>query len=473
MYGQMLGGRYQIIKHIGQGGFGVTFLAVDMQRVRNPQCIVKQLKPRASDPYTLREAKRLFDQEAQTLEELGNHDQIPRWLAHFEENKEFYLVQEYIEGHDLNQEVLPGKQLSEAVVIKLLQDILEVLAFVHQQGVIHRDIKPSNIRRRKSDGKIILIDFGAVKEITTQVVNSQGQTTHTIPIGTPGYMPSEQAKGHPKLSSDVYAVGILCIQALTGIDPDPRYGGGLPMHPHTGEIIWRDRTQISPKLANILDKMVLYDYRQRYQSAVEALEAVRERSPKSPPGKVFIGVGVAALASLILLFYLLKRNPTPNFSLYENPNYGIKIKYAEDWTKQKQGDFFGEVVKFFPSNKNQSNSCQLDMVIQVDDLPQGLLSLEEYKNLALKKIKNNNPNTQITDESNTATTLANFSAYKLIYTRLNGQCNLKVMEIGTVRNSKAYYITYTADATQFYQFLPVAEEMIKSFEINAPTPGKF
>ncbi len=214
-----------------------------MQRPGNPQCVVKQLKPLASDPYTLREAKRLFDQEAKTLEELGKHDQIPRLLAHFEENQKFYLVQEYIEGHDLNQEVIPGKQLSEAVVIKLLQNILEVLAFVHQQKVIHRDLKPSNIRRRQSDNKVVLIDFGAVKEITTQVVNPQGQTTFTIPIGTRGYTPSEQTNGKPKLSSDVYTCGIICIQALTGINPNPDVEG-FPTHPHTGEIIKTNYWQI-------------------------------------------------------------------------------------------------------------------------------------------------------------------------------------------------------------------------------------
>lgn len=144
-------------------------------------------------PYTLNAGKILFDREAEALEKLGHHDQIPRLLAHFEDNQKFYLVQEFIEGHDFTQELRPNKQLSEAFVIQFLSDILEVLAFVHQQQVIHRDIKPSNIRRRESDGKLVLIDFGAVKQVSTQVVNSQGQTKVTIAIGSPGYMPSEQS----------------------------------------------------------------------------------------------------------------------------------------------------------------------------------------------------------------------------------------------------------------------------------------
>ncbi|AFY31661.1 protein kinase [Calothrix sp. PCC 7507] len=147
--GQKLSGRYQILKQIGGGGFSFTFLAEDMQRPGNPQCVVKQFKPMSTSEYALRESKRLFYKEAEILEKLGNHDRIPRLLAHFEEEQEFYLVQEYIEGHDLSKEIFSGKKLSEPYVFKLLQDIIEILIFVHQQGVIHRDIKPHNIMRKR------------------------------------------------------------------------------------------------------------------------------------------------------------------------------------------------------------------------------------------------------------------------------------------------------------------------------------
>ncbi|MBL1203724.1 MAG: serine/threonine protein kinase, partial [Nostoc sp. GBBB01] len=273
MMGQKLDGRYQILQQIGKGGFGVTFLAEDMQRPRNPKCVVKQFKPMSTDPYSLREAKRLFEKEAEILETLGNHNKIPRLLAHFEEDQEFYLVQEYIEGHDLSKELLPGKKLSEPYVFKLLQDILEILLFVHQQGVIHRDIKPSNIIRQQ-DGKIVLIDFGSVKQISTQIANSQGQKPATVVVGTVGYMPSEQSIGQPKFTSDIYAVGIIGIQALTGIIPDQ-----LPKDTNTSEIIWRNQAQVSPELADILDKMVRYHFRDRFQSAEEALQAFRALTP--------------------------------------------------------------------------------------------------------------------------------------------------------------------------------------------------
>lgn len=268
--GQKLGGRYQILSQLGQGGFGATFVAEDQHLPGKQQCVVKQLKPQATDRLTLQTARRLFDTEAQTLYRLGTHEQIPRLLAYFEENQEFYLVQEYIEGHDLAQELTPGKQFSEDEVISLLREILKILEFVHQQNVIHRDINPQNIIRRKKDGKLVLIDFGAVKQVSTQVVRGE-QTSVTVAIGTPGYRPSEQANGKPKLCSDIYAVGTVGIQALTGCLPEQ-----LPTDPQTSEISWHEQVTVSPELAKVMDKMVCYDFRQRYSSATEALQALKD-----------------------------------------------------------------------------------------------------------------------------------------------------------------------------------------------------
>lgn len=268
MLRQIVGGRYQIISHLGGGGFGTTFVAEDRHLPGNPRCVVKQLKPKAVDSSTaLEAARRLFDREADVLYKLGSHPQIPRLFAHFEEDKEFYLVQELIEGHELRQELLAGKPLSEAQVVSILQEILEVLVFVHQQDVIHRDIKPSNLIRCRQDQKIVLIDFGAVKQLGSSVINSQGQTSFTIAIGSPGYMPSEQMAGKPRFSSDIYAVGMIGIQALTGLHPKD-----LPEDPNTCEIIWQDRAEVSPEIAKVIDTMVRYDFRERYQSAAEVLE---------------------------------------------------------------------------------------------------------------------------------------------------------------------------------------------------------
>ena len=266
-----LAGRYQVVKPLGSGGFGQTFLAHDTHLPGNPLCVVKKFKPKVSDPVTLATAKRLFAREAQTLYRLGNHDQIPRLLAHFEQAEEFYLVQEYIEGLPLDQELARCKRLNEATAIALLRDLLQVLAFVHQQNVIHRDIKPANLIRRSRDGKIVLIDFGAVKEVSSHVRNTDKPTSLTVAIGSPGYMPSEQQSFKPHFSSDIYAVGMVCLQALTGLSPRE-----LPQD-NRGEFCCAalgERMTISTSLAVIIDKMVRYDYRQRYETATVALEAI-------------------------------------------------------------------------------------------------------------------------------------------------------------------------------------------------------
>ncbi|WP_041237853.1 serine/threonine-protein kinase [Gloeothece citriformis] len=269
--GKILSQRYYIVRQLGQGGFGKTFLAEDHHVPDHPKCVVKQLKPQGNEPEILVAARRLFATEAKTLYQLGHHPQIPSLLAYFEENQEFYLVQEYIEGHILAKEInATHYQRTEKQVIQLLQEILEILAFIQQKNVIHRDVNPYNIIRRKRDGKLVLIDFGAVKQLTTQVVR-QGKTVATIAVGTPGYFPSEQSQGYPKFSSDIYAVGIIGLQALTGYSYEQ-----FPTHGDSGEISWHHLASVSPKFRSVLDKMVRYDYRERYPSAQEALQAIQE-----------------------------------------------------------------------------------------------------------------------------------------------------------------------------------------------------
>ncbi len=269
--GQTIGGHYKIIESLGKGGFGETYLAQDIHLPDKPYRVVKKLKPQFTNPSDLENAQRLFNTEAQTLYNLGTHNQIPQLFAHFEENGEFYLVQEYIEGHDLTKEIKPGKPLNEPQVIEILPEILTVLEFVHQKKVIHRDIKPANLIRRRADNKIILIDFGAVKQITSKI-------NYTIPIGTIGYIPSEQLRGQPQHCSDIYAVGIVAIEALTGIQPNQ-----LPTNPDTLEINWRNFVSVSPELGDILDKMIRHHFPYRYQSAAEVLQSLNSFTLATTP----------------------------------------------------------------------------------------------------------------------------------------------------------------------------------------------
>jgi serine/threonine protein kinase len=272
-----LAGRYEIIKLLGGGGFAVTYLARDNYQPSKPLCVVKQLRPNQTQSRVIE----FFEKEAAILERLGKHPQIPQLLAHFNQDDNLYIVQEFIEGQDLSREIVPGKRLSESYVTKLLQDALEILSFVHSHGVIHRDIKPQNLMRRQ-DGKIILIDFGAVKELGTLMINSQGEVNSSVVIGTPGYMSYEQYRGKPCFGSDIYALGVMAIQALTGVLP-----AELEEDPQTGEIIWQNQVQVSNHLSEVLTKMVRHHFSMRYLNATEALQALISVTAPLPPTVLF------------------------------------------------------------------------------------------------------------------------------------------------------------------------------------------
>ena len=234
--------------------------------------MVKQLKLQIKNADRWQVAKRLFDTEASVLYRLGNHDQIPRLLAHFEDNQEFFLVQEFIEGEPLDKLLLPHEPWAETQVMRRLHQLLHVLAFVHDQRVIHRDIKPSNLIRRRSDDKLVLIDFGAVKQVSVSLEDPTVEQALTIAIGTQGYMPSEQVSGSPRFNSDLYAVGMVGIQALTGIRPNQ-----FQRDPQTCELIWHDRLpskSVDPAFVEILDRLVRYHFKERYAKVQEPLEAI-------------------------------------------------------------------------------------------------------------------------------------------------------------------------------------------------------
>ncbi|MBW4620129.1 MAG: tetratricopeptide repeat protein [Cyanosarcina radialis HA8281-LM2] len=272
LLGQTLGGRYKIISHLGGGGYGQTYLAEDIHLPKHPRCVVKQLRPQATNKLNLQIASRLFNTEAEVLYKLGSHPQIPRLFAHFEDREEFYLVQEFIEGIDLKHELVIGQHMREQRVVNLMKEILQILEFVHAQSVIHRDINPRNLIRRKTDKKLVLIDFGSVKKITTKVIGGD-KAVNTVAIGTAGYMPLEQINGNPHFCSDIYAVGIVAVQALTGLDPSRNQ---LPINPQNAEVEWQDLAVVGPELAKIINRAIKANHTDRYQTAGEVLKDIHK-----------------------------------------------------------------------------------------------------------------------------------------------------------------------------------------------------
>jgi serine/threonine-protein kinase len=265
--------RYLPIKLLATGGFGAAFLAIDRDTPRMRQCVVKQFQPSGNlTEEALEKSRILFTQEAGVLEEIGNeHQQIPKLFAFFtitvpnlkinKSEQFFYLVQEYISGQTLEEELAKQGNFSELKILKILREILPVLQFIHDKGIIHRDIKPSNIIRHY-DGRLFLLDFGAVKLIANTSSSSTG-------IYSLGFAPPEQMQGNQVFpSTDLYALAVTLITLLTGKEANKLFDA------YTNQWQWRSQISVNPRLAAILDKMLLSAANQRFQSAQEVLEAL-------------------------------------------------------------------------------------------------------------------------------------------------------------------------------------------------------
>jgi len=264
--------RYQAIQLIGQGGFGRTFKAIDYSKPSRPYCVIKQFFPSAQGTDTIEKASELFEKEAIQLEKLGKHPQIPELFAYLnhDDNRQ-YLVQEYIEGQNLEQELKSQGVFNEAKIKALLTDILPVLDFIHSQGVVHRDIKPENIIRRNSDKKAVLVDFGASKVVTPL----NRSVTGTV-IGSAEYVAPEQANGKANNPSDLYSLGVTCIYLLTQVSPFDLFDTS------EHEWIWRQflvNNNVRDDLGRVLDKMIEFGTRKRYQSARDILQDLTGQSP--------------------------------------------------------------------------------------------------------------------------------------------------------------------------------------------------
>ncbi|MEH2264484.1 protein kinase domain-containing protein [Nostoc sp.] len=280
---QLLNDRYQVIRTLGAGGFGETYLAEDTYMPSKRRCVVKQLRPIHNNPQIYQLVQERFQREAAILEQLGGaSDQIPALYAYFSSGGQFYLVQEWIEGDTLTGKIQKQGLFTESAVQELFMNLLPVLDYVHSKHIVHRDIKPDNIIVRDRDGKPILIDFGAIRESMGTVVNSQGNPTSSIVIGTPGYMPSEQAAGRPVYSSDLYSLGMTVIYLLTG-----KQAQQLETDSQTGEIVWRQyASHVSPIIAGVIDRAIAYHPRDRYPTAramLDTLQNIANPIPATQP----------------------------------------------------------------------------------------------------------------------------------------------------------------------------------------------
>jgi serine/threonine protein kinase len=273
MIGQLLTERYLILEQLGAGGFSETYLARDKYLPHHPLCVVKCLNVETSSTLPPETAQALFETEARILDRLGRQcDRIPVLLAYFQE--QHYQIQEYIDGENLGDWVAQRKSFNSRDAIDLLRKVLPTLSYIHSQQVIHRDVKPSNLIRRRRDGQIILIDFGAACLLNSAEADSAHEET-VLAIGTPGYMPTEQEGGASEYSSDLYGLGMSVIHLLTQVEPRQ-----IQIDPISGELEWQASLKnqpIDPKLITVLERLVRRRASDRYQTADEALAALKSR----------------------------------------------------------------------------------------------------------------------------------------------------------------------------------------------------
>jgi eukaryotic-like serine/threonine-protein kinase len=477
MRGQTIYGRYKILEELSGGAFGTTYIAEDLgfQTSIKSRCVVKKFSPKDNNPEVLEIARRLFNEEALALQQLGRHDQIPQLLAYFEEDRQFYLVLELIEGENLEQ-MLARAPFSQEEVTEIVRDVLEALEFVQKKNCIHRDLKPSNLIKRSSDNKIVLIDFGAVKQIGTQVVASAGGVKSTVVIGTQGFMAPEQASGHPAFSSDIYSLGIIAIQALTGVLPQ-----SLSFGP-SGELLWRDKLpsgqKYSQKFLAFLDKMVRYHFRERYGSAAEALKALNEASgssttllkrftemsttSKSRPWMPLVGIGAALLVTGVVGYQVATKvfASSPDLVTYKDPSFNIKLDYPETWAKQKRDEIFFKGIILIPDKNFDDNNLS----INIEELPETTISLAQYTDEAVSAIKKYSETKNLVGPIND--TVASSQGARVTFSTVENGKEFKKLQVWTLRQNKAYTITYTAEPERFDRFKDDVEKTIESFEIE-------
>jgi serine/threonine-protein kinase len=349
--GTILNDRYRIIRQIGRGGFGRTYLAEDTHRYRE-KCVLKEFAPQVESDRDLRKAEELFEREAGILYQL-RHEQIPKFAAllrtRVDGGKEsLFLVQEYIEGDTYWELLQRGGKFSEKEVTQLLVELLPVLEYIHSQDLIHRDISPDNLIKRDVDGKPVLIDFGCVKVAANAVSKSTGQWITLI--GKKGYGPEEQMrKGLAFASSDLYSLAVTVIVLLTDKQPDELYDS------HRGDWRWQKEVRVSSHLAKILDKMLAYNPRDRYESATKVRQALAKES-LSPISSIISHIRTLVVAPGDPAQQVLPHRETPNSSASSSSKVISRLHNNLSRISTKALTLSRRVTRFTPVSRNNKSS---------------------------------------------------------------------------------------------------------------------
>lgn len=479
------------------GRSGSASLVEDLDLPESPHYLIKQFQGSDDNLVAKSLNQRLFEAQVSILYKVGQHPQIPALVAKFEEDGNKYLVREYIEGELLSQELAQDFIWTQTQVFDFLMDLMGILSFVHSFKYIHQDINPKNIIRRKDNGRFSLIGFSAAKDLGSVQHNIPSQNSNgqvNIAIGTPGYIPYEQEQNISQFNSDIYAVGVIAIQALTNKFP-------ISQDPRSYELSWRDGVNINLRLMNIIDKMVRPDYRNRYQSALEVLGDLESFAlTQIPPSKFdklkpYLFFGMAA-STLLIGFSAMKwlsaaaNKPqlSPSVSLmsstpiskdlasnrknnlgwqtYLDPSAKVKIKYYPTWHLEDIHNLVtGENVLFSSPQQNSADNYRENVSIRVENLTNSQTSLADYTKSAIAEIGKYYKEAKVVESSSIL--LSKKPANLVVYTgKDENGIQIKNLEVWTIDRGKAYILTYKAEPTHYYTFLQTVMTMINSFELT-------
>ena len=475
--GKILCDRYRIIQELDRQEFSTVYLTEDLEQLDRSPWEIEQLQSQYDREVlgarSWQKIRQNFMERGSLLQKITHHPQIPQLLAFFECDREFYLVREHLEGETLAQKLVRSP-ITEAEAVVWLQEIIEVLKFIHQAGIVHRNIQPSSLFEHRNGIKF-LTNFAEVRNAVL---------SDSVVIN-PDFTAPESLAADP--SSDLYALGKTMIFALTG-----KVSHGIQKFAASGSEL--PSADISSELANVLNKMVA-ERSVRYEAADDVLaELDFDRNVVTLPPPFFDGsyafepssnsnkkttwsrsfsrllrratwslLTLPFIIALAIVFIGIDRNSDKNFSDYTNYDYQFDLKYPPNWTQQELNDpITGEIVVFTAPAETNSDFRER-VYLATESLSSESLGLEEYTQTVLERIELD-PGSEFIEEFTTE--VSGLPGRAVIYSRQEGGLQLRQMEVFTIKNDRVYLIIYTAQRAEFAKFSDTVEQIIDSWEIE-------
>ena len=495
--GKILCDRYRIIQELSQDDFSTVYVAEEIDEHGREQCYVEQFQPHYDNEVlgdrSWQKVLQTFLDRGAVLKNLSQHPQIPQLLDFFECDREFYLVREYIKGESLAQKI-ERSLITEVEAINWLQEILGILEFVHQAKIAHLNIQPSSLIEYR-DGQKFLTDFATVKNAISSNSNSSPVIINS------DFAAPELKLGRPEYSSDIYALGKTIIYALTGLVSEHIQAQFFTAKALNSTESNNSKSNISPELANVLNKMIGDRHSDRYQTSAEVLAdldfnqnvvtfpppffedlSFGSRRNSKPRGNLRDRTSISRsklvrkiiwslsalpfIIALAIVFIGINKNSYRSFDNYVNNEYEFTVKYPQDWLLKELNDpITGAIVVFNSPIEDKTDIFQEKVYITVDRLSTDITNLEQYTQTVLERIEQSEgSNVKVYDEFKT--TIDSSPARTVIYSRQENELGLKQMETFTIRNGQAYIAIYTAEAAEFSEFSNAAQKIIDSWDIQ-------